>query len=200
MRHHDSILVNQCLEGDARAWREVTALLRDLAYKGWRGRAPWTEQDIEDLVQLTCEQLLKDDQRLLRVYDPDRARLRTYLAGILTKKAMHYARKHFCREMLVPDPFGPDSKEAWHDVDALTFWSAAERLLTHEDLLILRLSKQGYRSEEIADILTRLNQSPVTPARVRKRKQRAMERIRSHVHEKKSPIRVTKRAEEGNRS
>jgi len=182
VHHRDEILVALCLEGDSRAWEKLLTQLRDLACKGLRGRAQWTERDIEDVVQQTCELLMKTDCRLLRQYEPNRARLRTYLGGILTNVALRYARTHFGREQLWPDPPEPPNS-TWGEinVEAITLWHVAERVLSSEDLAILRFSNQGYRSAEIADILSRIRQRPITPAAVRKRKERALQRIRRQL-------------------
>lgn len=176
----DDVLVERCLNGDAEAWEALVGLVRELGLKSLLGRGQWTLQDIEDVVQQTSLALLADNFRILRSYDSRRARLRTFLAGVLTRETLHYARRHFGREQLWANPPQPAGRNPTEKVLArLEAWDVFQRECSPTDAFILRLTAWGYRSEEIADILTRSLGRPITKDNVRQRRKRASDRLRS---------------------
>ena len=177
---NDDLLVERCLKGDAEAWKKLVELVRELGLKSLLGRSRWALQDIEDVVQQTSLALLDDDFRILRSYDSERARLRTFLAGVFTREALRYARRRFGREQLWVDPPQPAGRDATAKAVArLDAWDVIQQACSPTDALILRLTAWGYRSDEIADILTRALGRPMSKDNVRQRRKRAYDRLRS---------------------
>ena len=180
----DNVLVQRCLAGDAAAWAALADLVRDLVTKRLQGRGQWRQQDIEDMVQQMNLALVDDDYRLLRSYDASRARLRTFLSGVLIREAGRYARKQG-REILQPaspQPAASDMAEevaAQVDVEEMLQWAGSPT-----DVLILRLTAWKYRSQEIADILTHSLGRPITADNVRQLRARAKERLRLRFGDK----------------
>jgi len=192
-RHKDEHLVTLCLDGDPNAWETLVRLICNLAQKALTGRSGWSHQDVEDLVQQVCVALLADDFRILRRYDQRRARLHTFLAGVLVREVQRYARRHFGREcgrvvsFNMLEPVAQDLA----DLDRITLWHAAQEVLAPVDVLILRLTAWGYRAAKIADVVARIQGYPMTAENVRKRRQRAVARLRDHLHCQEALLRVS---------
>jgi len=178
----DKFLVEQCLMQDPNAWATLASLVRDLAIKSLLGRYPWSPQDIDDVVQQTNLALISGDFRILRSYDANRARLRTFLAGVLTREALRYARRHFGQKKLWEDV--SDINVSTSVDESVMIWDVVQRELSGIDALILRLSSWGYRSDEIADILSRSQGRPMSSDNVRKRRERARKKLRLQWNEK----------------
>ncbi len=179
------MLVARCLKGEPDAWETLVEIVYKLGIKSLSGQGKWTMQDIEDIVQQMSIALLADDFRILRSYDPTRARLRTFLAGVLSREASRYARQQNRKTVLV-DPLLQSGEEdvaekvaAQVDVEEMLQWAGSPT-----DILILRLTAWKYRAQEIADMLTRSQGRPITAENVRQRRKRAKERLRLRFGDK----------------
>ena len=175
----DESLVKLCISGDASAWEELTSILREMALKRLSGRPLWTAQDVEDLMQQMNMALLADDFRILRSYDARRARLRTYLSGVLEREIKHYARRHFRHPQISLENLPIEADEQWEEALArIDVWEQIQQALSFTDVLILRFTAEGYRAREIADILSRGMGRLITEANVRQRRKRAYQRLK----------------------
>lgn len=95
MSELESISLSCICRGDASAWRAFVVaagpLLRGIA---WRLLAsPGRTGECGDVVQEVFVRLIRDDFRLLKGYDPRRAKLRTWLGVIATSTAIDWLRK-----------------------------------------------------------------------------------------------------------
>lgn len=170
--------LNACIQGRKHAWDRFVerysgviyaAVTRVMDRRGpGRGR-----EDIEDAVQAVFIRLIRDDYRILRGYDPERAALSTWLTVI----ARNVAIDHLRRRRLDAVPL-----EA-HDLPAGT--PAVDReaeaepvplqILTSRQRLVLRLLFDDDLSvAEAARVLD------VDEQTVRSTKHKALTRLREH--------------------
>lgn len=87
--------LEQCLGGDGQAWDtfvgETSALI---AAAVRRSLGPVTaDGELDDVTQDVFLRLWKDDRRLLRTYDPDRASLSTWLTFVARSSAIDHVRR-----------------------------------------------------------------------------------------------------------
>ena len=176
-------LVKACINGDPVAWETLRSLLFQLVRR-YGARHALPAQDIEDLVQDVCEALAKDDYRLLRSYNPELASLHTFLTSVIVNKKKHWARAHSNHpsvtlplEEILPDIEDYDS--AWaRRLELIVLMDIAQQVLSEEDRLILAWYVEGFSFADIASLLERLYGRAFSAAAVRKRKERAIKRIR----------------------
>lgn len=171
----DAALVARCLEGTDSAWAELAVrvgrLARSLPYL-WQA---WSPADIDDVVQETLYVLVADGYRLLRAYEPARARLNTYLAVIVRRCASAHHRKQARLGQLLPER---DLPAAGSGADSMSdLWELAVRTLSSLDVLILRYTAMGFEADEIARLLSHSQGRPFTAAGIRQRRSRASRRL-----------------------
>ena len=184
----DLDLVKACVDGDPAAWERLRSLLHQLVqrYGAWRQSSV---HDAEDLVQDVCEALAKDDYRLLRSYDPELASLHTFLTSIIVNKKKHRERAQsnqpsatLLLEEILPNVGALE--ELWaRQLDLMVVMDIARRVLCEEDRLILAWYVEGFSFADIASLLERLYGRAFSAAAVRKRKERAIKRIRRALKE-----------------
>lgn len=169
----DRTLVQACIAGDEAAWSELRAIVARLAAGAVR-RYRLASHLIEDCTQATLEAVVKDDCAALRRI-ADGERLRGYLGAIVYRTARAYQREAGRVQPLRDTVAGPESDESE---------SVVEELLTRlspQDRLIARWHLDGYTAPVIADLLSRLEGRPVTPAAVRKRLERIRRKLRGEL-------------------
>ncbi len=177
-------LLTRCLEGDTESWNVLTRFIHTLAIHRYKNQLGWPEQDIEDLVQDVCEVLVRDDYRVLRAYDPSRASLTTYLAAIIANVARHRRDLRPRFESQLDDEFPVNTGKDFEgvQVDRITLWEMALRILSALDVFVLRLYVIGYQFAEIASIVEQVFGKRVTPESLRKRKERALKKLRRTLY------------------
>ncbi len=90
--------LNACIDGDKQAWDDFVDHFCGVIYAavqrtfGRRGTGV-DRSAIDDAVQDVFLRLVKDDYRLLRSYDPNRASLSTWLTVVTRSVAIDYLRK-----------------------------------------------------------------------------------------------------------
>ena len=139
-------------------------------------RYGFSEEDTEEVYQEILLRLVKDNNKLLRAWDPARCSLRGYLGVVATSVSLNYLRSSFHRftqrrvfpertpgeptELLdlVQDP-APSPAERLHRMDLASLfekcieeWSR-EGSLRPEDCLILGMRLSGLGQSEIARML-----------------------------------------------
>ncbi len=186
----DLHLVKACIEGNPAAWEKLRALLHRLAR--WLNAADTSSvQDVEDLVQDVCEILVKDDYRALRSYDPNLASLPTFLMSILIRRKKRHERARRNTPLtvsLMEEIISPAEGGTWaRYMDVLVFMDLAKRVLPELDMLILGWYAEGFSFAEISALLERLYDRPFSVAAVRKRKERAVKRMRRFLDRQKNP-------------
>ncbi|MBX3355751.1 MAG: sigma-70 family RNA polymerase sigma factor [Phycisphaeraceae bacterium] len=89
----DEVDLAACVAGDGAAWdlfvHAAAPLVVAVIRRACRGRA----DEVEDLAQEVFVRLLRDDARLLRAFDPARARLSSYLVVIARSVAIEKLRR-----------------------------------------------------------------------------------------------------------
>lgn len=175
----DEELVARCLTNQENAWETLAERLRRLACSLIASRQASSPAEVDDLVQEVLATLLADDRRLLRVYDPRRAQLTTYLAVLLQRRAAVQRRKQ-TREPLL-DQLSPNFDPPASGSDTTQrddTWDLVQRALPPLDVLILRYTAMGYHADEIAVLLSHSQGRPFTAEAIRQRRSRAGQRLR----------------------
>lgn len=177
----DQELVDLCLQGDEEAWSALSDLIQRLI--GGLTATRWLDTGgQEDVAQEVLAELLHDQCRALRQF-AGRSRLSTYLATIVLRVA---ARSHREPRPLVPsDPELVEELSSVADGQAayVEIWAAIQQILSPTDVLILRLGAGGYTADEIAEMLSRLDNRPWRAEAVRQRKSKAIRRVRQALSE-----------------
>ena len=174
--------LDACLSGDQRAWAAfvanalpiIRAAVRRTLSEDLRGAA-----DRDDIVQQVFVRLIKDDGRLLRTFQADRAALSTWLSLVARSVAIDQARSSVRRKVFqIPDSLTPtDRAEADHREEPLPLGSTLPLdVLTDRQRLVLSLLFERDRSvAEVAAILG------VDQQTVRSTKHKAMLRLREQL-------------------
>ncbi len=174
-------LLPGCLAGDADAWaafaaasaRLVRAAVVKVVGRGGPGLDP------EDLVQDVYIRLVREDLALLRRFDPDRARLSTWITLVARSVAIDAARRRrvpttalgdAAAAVPAPEPAGPPDPETLQLGPEVPM-----HLLSERQQLVVRLLFEDERSvAEAAAILG------VDEQTVRSTKHKALVKLRSH--------------------
>jgi RNA polymerase sigma factor (sigma-70 family) len=166
----DRTLVEACIAGDGAAWAELRAIVARLAVGAARSYR-LASHLIEDCTQATLEAVVKDNCAALRRIEGE-GKLRGYLGTIVYRTARAYQREAGREAPLRYDATAVQADEDESVVaDLLAHLSRADRLIAGWDL-------DGYPAPAIADLLSRLEGRPVTPAAIRKRLERIRKKLR----------------------
>jgi RNA polymerase sigma-70 factor (ECF subfamily) len=93
---HPDIDLGACLGGDKAAWDAFVGRYAGVIHSAIRravGGRPGVDLDAGDLAQEVFLRLLKDDRRLLRSFDPQRASLSTWLSLVARSMAVDHLRR-----------------------------------------------------------------------------------------------------------
>jgi len=155
----EPIDLTACIAGDALAWDRfvvaatpiIVAIARSAVRRG-RGA------EIEDIAQEVFLRLLKDDHRLLRAFNPSRARLATYLA-VITRTVVYERQR---RRSL---PMARDADPSWvadrgaetvmreRDIAEATRSLPLEALSEQQRTVLVLMHRQGLSVDEVAQRL-----------------------------------------------
>jgi RNA polymerase sigma-70 factor (ECF subfamily) len=172
-----------CIAGDKHAWDVFVDRWAGVVYSAvrrtMRGRGAGTDRaDVEDAVQDVFVRLLKDDYRLLKKFDPQRASLSTWLTLIARSATIDRHRKQ--RLPTVPleqqDPAEPR-------VAATPALSVPTHVLTARQRLVLRLLFDESRT--VAEAARFLDVDEQT---VRSTKHKALSRLRAEMDSSSAPV------------
>lgn len=95
----DLTLLHEVLNGDDRAWRELLRRYRSLIYRcitkvTSRVSMALCEDDLDEIHAELCMNLLRDDMKKLRAYDPNRGvKLSTWVGMLAVNTAYDHLRK-----------------------------------------------------------------------------------------------------------
>jgi RNA polymerase sigma-70 factor (ECF subfamily) len=163
---------NALLNGDSAAWASFVRRYGGLIVAAVRGIA-LAPGDIEDLTQEVFVRLCKDNFRLMRTYDPDRAAMSTWLTIVARSTARDALRRR--RADSVPIEAVPEAQLAVDFVEPVRKLKLPEALLSPRQREILAMLYD--REMEVAEIAHALGIDPQT---VRSAHHKAMIKLRAH--------------------
>jgi RNA polymerase sigma factor (sigma-70 family) len=158
--------------GEKGAWEGFVRRYAGLVVAAVRGVAR-EAAEVEDLVQEVFLRLCRDDFRLLRTYDPARARLSTWITIVARSTARDSLRRH--RPVVVPIEAVPESRLAVDPVEPVRPLKLPEALLSPRQREILTMLYD--REMEVAEVAAALGIDPQT---VRSAHHKAMVKLRAH--------------------
>ncbi len=179
--NRDQVDLDACARGDSQAFANFVSAYGGLVWAGvrrvLRGQS---EQDIEDAAQDVFVRLLKDDGRLLRSFDPNRASMSTWLTLVSRSTAIDRARKlgRTVGRATELDDRTLEAPEAPVEAGDLQDSAIPLGVLTDRQRLVLHLL---YQDEQPVDVVAQLLQ--VSEQTVRSTKHKALERLRAAMHD-----------------
>ena len=165
-------LPDALLNGERSAWEGFVRRYGGLIVAAVRGVAA-TPSDVEDLSQEVFVRLCKDNFRLLRSYDPQRAGLSTWLTIVARSTARDALRRR--RADTVPIEFVPEAQLSVAPVEMVEKLKLPDALLSPRQREILAMLYD--REMEVAEIAKTLGVDPQT---VRSAHHKAMVKLRAH--------------------
>ena len=165
-------LPDALLRGEKAAWDAFVRRYGGLVVAAVRGVA-MAQAEVEDLTQEVFVRLCKDDFRLLRNYDPERASLSTWLTIVARSTARDGLRRR--RAETVPLDSVPEAQLAINPVMPVEKLKLPEALLSPRQREILAMLYD--REMDVAEIARALGIDPQT---VRSAHHKAMVKLRAH--------------------
>lgn len=169
-----------CLRGDADAWSGFVRFAAPLVLAVARRAARGVPSDAEDDAQEVFVRLVRDDFRLLRAFDPRRARMETYLA-VITRTVVHERTRrkalpisHHEEARAIEDRAATAESErngVLEQAAALPLQVLSEQQRT----VLLLMHRQGLTVEQVAKRLE------IEPQTVRSAHHKAVVRLRSEL-------------------
>ena len=160
------------LRGEKAAWDAFVRRYGGLVVAAVRGVA-MAQPEVEDLTQEVFVRLCKDDFRLLRSYDPERASLSTWITIVARSTARDGLRRR--RAETVPLDAVPEAQLAIDPVMPVEKLKLPEALLSPRQREILAMLYD--REMDVAEIARALGIDPQT---VRSAHHKAMVKLRAH--------------------
>jgi len=165
-------LPDALLRGEKAAWDAFVRRYGGLVVAAVRGVA-MAQPEVEDLTQEVFVRLCKDDFRLLRSYDPERASLSTWITIVARSTARDGLRRR--RAETVPLDAVPEAQLAIDPVEPVEKLKLPEALLSPRQREILAMLYD--REMDVAEIARALGIDPQT---VRSAHHKAMVKLRAH--------------------
>jgi RNA polymerase sigma-70 factor (ECF subfamily) len=170
-------LLERCLAGDAAAWTQWVAetapvIRRAVVHTLARHTGRADDRDADELTQDVYLRLVRDDCRLLRSFDPRRARLATWLTVVARSTAVDALRRRRLRLVPLDEPVRdrPAPPEARPEGPVVP-----PGLLTPRQALVLRLLfDEDWEVSDVARLLA------VDEQTVRSTKHKALSALRRH--------------------
>ena len=173
----DFALVTALAGGERGAWDHFVARFAGVVYAAVQRRLipAGRADEVDDVVQEVYIRLCKAEFRLLKSYDPARARLSTWLTVVATSASIDYLRRQRLARVAIED--APESCLAVED-PAFENIKIPDGLLSGRQALVLELLYR--RDLEVADA-ARIMQ--VDPQTVRSTHHKALTKLRAHFRE-----------------
>jgi RNA polymerase sigma factor (sigma-70 family) len=165
-------LPDSLLRGEKAAWDAFVRRYGGLVVAAVRGVA-MAQPEVEDLTQEVFVRLCKNDFRLLRSYDPERASLSTWITIVARSTARDGLRRR--RAETVPLDSVPEAQLAIDPVMPVEKLKLPEALLSPRQREILAMLYD--REMDVAEIARALGIDPQT---VRSAHHKAMVKLRAH--------------------
>ncbi len=170
----DLALAEALAGGERGAWNDFVRQFAGVVYAAVQRRLipAGRGDEVEDVVQEVYVRLCKAEFRLLRSYDPARARLSTWLTVVSTSASIDYLRRQRMTQIAIED--APESCLAVED-PAFENIKIPEGLLSGRQALVLELLYK--RDLEVADAAQIMKIDPQT---VRSTHHKALTKLRTH--------------------
>jgi len=173
----DLALAEALTGGEPGAWSRFVQQFAGVVYAAVQRRLipAGRGDEVEDVVQEAFVRLCKADYRLLRSYDPARARLSTWLTVVATSASIDYLRRQRMANVAIDD--APESCLAVED-PAFENIKIPPGLLSERQALVLELLyKRDLEVSDAAEIMK------VDPQTVRSTHHKALTKLRAHFRE-----------------
>jgi RNA polymerase sigma factor (sigma-70 family) len=173
----DARLVAALTGGERGAWTGFVKRFAGIVFAAVQRRLipAGRADEVEDVVQEVFLKLCKAEHRLLRSYDPARARLSTWLTVVATSAAIDHLRRQRMAKVALDD--APEACLAVED-PAFENVKIPEGLLSGRQALVLELLYR--RDLEVADAALIMQVDPQT---VRSTHHKALTKLRAHFRE-----------------
>jgi RNA polymerase sigma-70 factor (ECF subfamily) len=181
--------LNACVNGDKRAWDTFVDRFSGVIHAAVQRSCATTTRvidrdELHDIVQDVFVRMIRNDYRLLRKFDPERASLVTWLTVIARSVAIdHFRRRHQERlpldQMAEPVADAQPASSTRGDTDN----ALPDHLLTDRQRLVLHLLfERDLGVEGIANVLG------VDAQTVRSTKHKALNKLREHFSTDQSEL------------
>ncbi len=188
-----------CLRGEKKAWDAFVEQFSPMIYSSVKRTLSGSAANIpgrtlEDIAQEVFFRLIRDDYRLLKQFDPERASLNTWLALVARSVCIDQLRKRQIETFSLEDS---DIKASSGNLDSATAESKNSEpiplhLLTARQKLVLSmLFDEQISVSQAAKIIG------VDDQTIRSTKHKALERLRSHFASDKNKQTGNKRGDGG---
>ena len=177
--------LNKLLDGSDAAWAQFVHASAPIIWGQIRrcfGRygAGLDPIDLEDVGQDVYVRLSRANFRLLRLYDPKRAQLSTYLGVVAHSASVDFLRKRHARHEDIEDPAlhlaAPEPPKST-STRALRSLLPKTLLSRRQNLILTRLFDEDKEIEEIA------NELGVAAQTIRSAKHKALSKIRKYFYD-----------------
>lgn len=170
----DFALVAALAGGERGAWNDFVRRFAGIVFAAVQRRLipAGRPDEVEDVVQEVFLRLCKAEHRLLRSYDPARARLSTWLTVVATSAAIDHLRRQRMAKVAIDD--APEASLAVED-PAFENVKIPAGLLSARQALVLELLYR--RDLEVADAALIMKIDPQT---VRSTHHKALTKLRAH--------------------
>jgi len=170
----DFALVAALAGGERGAWNDFVRCFAGIVFAAVQRRLipAGRADEVEDVVQEVFLRLCKAEHRLLRSYDPARARLSTWLTVVATSAAIDHLRRQRMAKVAIDD--APEASLAVED-PAFENVKIRAGLLSARQALVLELLYR--RDLEVADAALIMKIDPQT---VRSTHHKALTKLRAH--------------------
>lgn len=184
----DMAVLEACLAGDEKAWRQILVEYGPLLRKAvrWTLRrgaekiaASTLEADTDDVFQEVCFRLVRGEYRLLKTYDPGRASFATWLCVVARSAALDHLRNRKHAEQASTQEI--EELVASHEEEGGMLSLPRDVLSARQAYLLHLAFEKDASTTEIAQLMD------VHPQTVRSMRNSALARLRWHYSGKSSP-------------
>ncbi|MDJ0948904.1 MAG: sigma-70 family RNA polymerase sigma factor [Alphaproteobacteria bacterium] len=171
-----SEITARLVRGDKAAWDAFVGRYNPVVFAAVRkvlARGQFDAADINDVTQDVFVRLCKEDFRLIRRYEPDRAALSTWLTVVATSTALDFVRKKRAVRVALDDL--PEEVASVDPVEPQDKLKIPDGLLSPRQALVMELIFE--RDMDVAEAASLLGVNPQT---VRSTQHKALVKLRRH--------------------
>jgi RNA polymerase sigma-70 factor (ECF subfamily) len=178
INHLQKIDIDLLVQGDRRQWKKFVRQISPVVFSVIKKTLVSAGRDageVHDILQELFVRLCDNNFRLLKSYDPKRARLTTWLAVIARNMAIDYLRRCRLRYTIlgeIPDK-GPDERSIKCDADHIIL--SFDVLPPRQMMVMTLLYKKDMNIKEVAGFMG------ITEQSVRSMRHKAVKKLRRIV-------------------